>query len=237
LAIAALIIPIVALLAANHRSEQTKEQIRVTNAQNVFSNYYKHIDEFNKYLSSRVDKEVDLRFSHSNIYPYASMGDYSLSEKLISLLSRLDGLPRDLLNNQAEDSSEPLNIEIRKKYIRLIQELYGYVYRDSKYFNKYIIPEDEGNYDETYLFQSKSLINRVFNAIEIIETFCKFSIDYLSPIKTLNSTSMDMTKIYVQLKPKPSNDTKFVIPYKAEQTFEQANSLLIELLKNSQDEN
>ncbi|EJG1583068.1 hypothetical protein CIF45_RS22770, partial [Vibrio parahaemolyticus] len=49
LGILALIIPIVALLAANHRSEQTKEQIRVTNQQNNFANYYKHIEEYEKY--------------------------------------------------------------------------------------------------------------------------------------------------------------------------------------------
>jgi hypothetical protein len=236
LAIAALIIPIVALLAANHRSEQTKEQIRVTNAQNVFSNYYKHIDEFNKYLSNRVDKEADLRFSHSNIYPSASEGDYSFSENLISLLSQFNELPRDLLSNQPENSNEPLTPEIRKKYYKIIRELYGHVYRDSNDFTKYITRTLEKDYGDTFLFESKSLIKHVLTAIEIIETFCKFSIDYISPINELDPSNLNMEKIYVHLK--PSDGTIQMPPMnKDEQTFEQANSLLIELLKNSQRKN
>lgn len=230
LAIAALIIPIVALLAANHRSEQTKEQIRVTNAQNVFSNYYKHIDEFNKYLSSRVDKEVDLRFSHSNIYPFASEGDYSFSENLISLLSQFNELPKDLLNNKPEDSNEPLPTEIKKKYYKIIRELYGHVYRDPNDFTKYISRRLEKDYSKTFLFESKALIEHVLTVIEIIETFCKFTINYVSPINELEPSDLDMEMIYVHIN--SSNGTIIVPPMnKKEQTFEQANSLLIELLK------
>jgi len=43
LGILALLIPVGALLAANHRSEQTKKQIEEANAQNIFANHYKHI--------------------------------------------------------------------------------------------------------------------------------------------------------------------------------------------------
>lgn len=57
LGILALIIPVVALLAANHRSEQTKEQMRLAGEQNNFSNYYKHLEEFEKYIDSAFEKE------------------------------------------------------------------------------------------------------------------------------------------------------------------------------------
>lgn len=50
------LIPIVALLAANHRSSQSKEQISLSQtqasesaSQNAFANYYKHLEEFEKY--------------------------------------------------------------------------------------------------------------------------------------------------------------------------------------------
>ncbi|WP_067522937.1 hypothetical protein [Endozoicomonas ascidiicola] len=51
LSILALTIPIIALLAANHRSEQTKEQMRLASQQNDFSNYFKHLEEFEKYCT------------------------------------------------------------------------------------------------------------------------------------------------------------------------------------------
>ncbi len=82
LAILALIIPIVALLAANHRSEQTKEQIRVANEQNSFSNYYKHIEEFEKYLNKIWDKKSHTsspRKLHKVLFPNARYGDFSIS--------------------------------------------------------------------------------------------------------------------------------------------------------------
>ncbi|MDZ7660947.1 hypothetical protein [Thiohalophilus sp.] len=83
---AALIIPIVALLAANHRSEQTKAQILSNNQQNIFSNYYKHIEEFEKYIETNIDQTEMLiekkRSCHRRIYPKASKGDFSVDEEL-----------------------------------------------------------------------------------------------------------------------------------------------------------
>ena len=81
LAILALIIPIVALLAANHRSEQTKEQIRVANEQNSFSNYYKLIEEFEKYLNKIWNSELHTsspRKLHKVLFPNARFGDFSV---------------------------------------------------------------------------------------------------------------------------------------------------------------
>ncbi|HCH2826085.1 TPA: hypothetical protein NKS99_000652 [Vibrio parahaemolyticus] len=77
LGVLALIIPIVALLAANHRSEQTKEQIRVTNLQNVFSNHYKHIEEFKKYVEGLgIESMNDLRIRklHKKMFPNSFQG-------------------------------------------------------------------------------------------------------------------------------------------------------------------
>ena len=48
-----------ALLAANHRSEQTKAQISSNAQQNLFANFYKHIEEFEKYIDTNTDKEKE----------------------------------------------------------------------------------------------------------------------------------------------------------------------------------
>lgn len=84
LGLLALIIPVVALLAANHRSEQTKKQIEVTNSQNCFSNYYKHLEEFEKYYKLSESKfpylkEYDSRHIHSLMFPDSMKGIYTLS--------------------------------------------------------------------------------------------------------------------------------------------------------------
>jgi len=47
----ALLIPLMAIYATNHRSIQQKKQIEVAVDQNNFSNYYKHLEEFCKYYS------------------------------------------------------------------------------------------------------------------------------------------------------------------------------------------
>lgn len=84
LSILALIIPIVALLAANHRSEQTKEQIRVSNNQNLFQNYYKHLEEFIKYSEAQNNKALQSpRHIHRLLFPNVSSGKYELDHGFI----------------------------------------------------------------------------------------------------------------------------------------------------------
>lgn len=200
LAIAALIIPIVALLAANHRSEQTKEQIRVTNSQNVFSNYYKHIEEFTKYLEGRVDKSVDLRFAHNNLYPNASHGDYNISSKVIALLSALDNVTLDALKCYPTDIHKPLDADLMNKYYGIINKIYTFLYRNEDDFQKHItyaMPADHGG---SYLFRTKSLILHSLVAVKNIEEACKFSIEYISPVKFLHFNADELRKVYVYKK-------------------------------------
>lgn len=90
LGLIALIIPVVALLAANHRSTQTSAQIIAASNQNVFSNYYKHTDEFSRYLSDRIDDKTlattSHRRLHSAVFPDSMDGDYSVGTDLIETL-------------------------------------------------------------------------------------------------------------------------------------------------------
>ena len=86
-------LPFFALLAASHRSEQTKQQMKLTRTQiartdrqiglssdqNNFSNYYKHIEEFEKFCDSHLkDLAVTVtshRKLHAAIYPRARDGE------------------------------------------------------------------------------------------------------------------------------------------------------------------
>ncbi|HIF5583917.1 TPA: hypothetical protein ACX3CS_004868 [Vibrio parahaemolyticus] len=51
-AVAGFALPILGLIGLNHRSEQTKKQIEEASVQNDFANYYKHKEEFLKYVDS-----------------------------------------------------------------------------------------------------------------------------------------------------------------------------------------
>lgn len=58
LGIMATLIPTIALMAANHRSEQTKEQMRLASENNNFTNYFKHLSEFESYIEKHKTKKT-----------------------------------------------------------------------------------------------------------------------------------------------------------------------------------
>lgn len=63
LGVLALLIPLMAIFAAAHRSEQIKKQIEVTADQNRFANYYKHKEEFVKFINN-----LDSQLTNKDIY-------------------------------------------------------------------------------------------------------------------------------------------------------------------------
>lgn len=86
LGILASIIPIIALLATNHRSEQTKEQIRLTTENANFSNYYKHTEEFEVFIEKHALKDsMKIEYPrklHKIIFPYAKKGNYRVPSSI-----------------------------------------------------------------------------------------------------------------------------------------------------------
>ena len=63
----ATLIPIGAVFVANHRSEQTKAQIEAAQNNNNFTNYFKHIEEFEKHLSQYQDQEISFSEKKNDI--------------------------------------------------------------------------------------------------------------------------------------------------------------------------
>jgi hypothetical protein len=89
LSITALLIPIIAIFATNHRSAQTKKQMELTNNQikiatdnNLFTNRFKHAEEFEKYLvgrsSSATINFTMPRLLHGKLYPNVIRGDFTM---------------------------------------------------------------------------------------------------------------------------------------------------------------
>lgn len=89
ISIAALIIPASALIATMHRSSQLSTQINLLMDQNNFANYYKHYEEFGKYIEKALDnksdielvKEDELRIYRS-IFPKSREGVYYPSKEM-----------------------------------------------------------------------------------------------------------------------------------------------------------
>lgn len=109
LGILALGLALIGLCGANHRSEQTKRQIQrtadqiartdqqisLTRSQNNFSNYFKHIEEFEKYCESHLSepKNKKAREIHARIFPNARNGDFKVSpDILVELIGQVSDL-------------------------------------------------------------------------------------------------------------------------------------------------
>jgi hypothetical protein len=113
LSILAIAVTVIAILATMHRSAQTKEQILSTNRQNIFSNYYKHIEEFEKYYKTITGNgpvySYNLRLSYERLFPNASIGDYSINSKFILMVQNIYLDCIDLLNEFNKDNDYSLH--------------------------------------------------------------------------------------------------------------------------------
>ena len=71
----ALLIPIIGLFNANHKSEQAKAAMELTKSQNNFANYYKHAEEFVKHCNLLEEHyeahqlKIFSRKLHYSLYP------------------------------------------------------------------------------------------------------------------------------------------------------------------------
>lgn len=189
LGILALIIPIIALLAANHRSEQTKEQIRVTNDQNIFSNYYKHFEEFSKYVDNHKSEDikildVDVRYAHGVIFPHANNGDYSISENVVKVIDSLVNMPHDIFLNVPENLGGEIDSDYKSKLISILRD--GLLCLNQK-GNDYIFTTLEDvdftnkRYSNSYVIVSKWVILKGISILRAIVSLCEYYPEYKAP--------------------------------------------------------
>jgi hypothetical protein len=108
LAILALLFPLVALVASNHRSRQSAAQLESGRSQNNFSNYYKHRESFHDMLV-RLEIKYDVTFFDSDslykiLFPDNSPVDliYSLQKQENNFIQET----RDLLHSWIDDSCD-----------------------------------------------------------------------------------------------------------------------------------
>lgn len=201
LAILALIIPIVALLAANHRSEQTKEQIRVANEQNSFSNYYKHIEEFEKYLNKIWDKKSTSspRKLHKVLFPNARYGDFSISRAIWDnyeyMVSQFVKQTSELTKCEKSDQSRIL-VEMQET----VRE-----FANTLYLTSYAASSGSGvNHNGvTAIVQDgdvKLFIAQIQTVAKLVDEICSFELTYepnerLKQVLEINFKSLPSSKV------------------------------------------
>ena len=89
LGILALVFPLLALVASNHRSRQSARLILLQNSQNVFTNHYTHLNKFEEHCRDLEAYRKSFlsvhnpRIFHSVIYPKSKDGDYSLNSTFL----------------------------------------------------------------------------------------------------------------------------------------------------------
>ena len=232
LGILAMIIPIVALLAANHRSEQTKEQIKATGLQNNFSNYYKHLEEFVKYSQANIKdiNDLDFRLIHKKIYPNSQEGDYEICRELFQSLELSSTLLSEISDKYPKDFNEGIPQPDNEKYIRLVNKLGSYLGNDTGRFTT-ITSDPFDSYAKTYLKQSLLFLEKIIYLCTLIERMCHFTVDFKSKSQKLIGCSFNFNEFNVI----ESVDDEALDPfdYQTPRSFDKVNQVFIERLKEN----
>lgn len=221
LGILASLVPVLMLLAAIHRSEQTKEQIRVANISGHLSSYFTHIEEFEKYMNRVKEQITDIQFPenrelHKHLFPEAYSGDFSLNKnleekikytisQLIRFLSEVEVttcktwyIPKiNTTNFIFEELSEVSFIPRFEVYLVALYQMLGFINKDCiQHIMNYHKTGKSGASDETF---DESLYDYYESLVQAIHLVLKFNpnldLDILPNIDAL--VSMD-TKDYVK---------------------------------------
>lgn len=181
LAILALIIPVVAMLSSNHRSEQTKEQMRLAQAQNNFANHYKHVEEFVKYCelckTERL-KTQDPRQLYQLIFPKSHGGDFHVDAKFIA---SIDGVVYKFLKEP--DFSFCSDVDWRKV-------LFNWNMAKKSLLKDLFISDRGGGEGGSVLWDGFSIhvlnqdirffIDDIFSVLRFVDQILKFDFEYIS---------------------------------------------------------
>lgn len=209
LGILAIGLTLVGIYGANHRSEQTKrqierslEQIKLTNAQikitetqNIFANYYKHIEEFTKYcdVHEGAKRYKGSRQLYSKIFDKSAQGDYTISEIFLSdfnlFMAQILEASDDLTSHIGVRDGIKKIVVLRSafaeklKLINLQESLSGSEFSQSG--RSYIIPGDN----------SVTTIKSVSFIIESIDIALRFDPKYIPTREANNLKDIELKYI------------------------------------------
>lgn len=207
LGVLALGLSLVGICGANHRSEQTKRQIErtslqieLTRSQNDFANYYKHIEEFEKYCAKlkKPDTEVILtRNLYRKLFLKSRNGDFLISpdivdnfnaslSKFIQLCFEIGSSDLDIYRGGIYDL-----LQLRKNLLSQYETLQTIESSSSAFVN--LDGKEYAIFDSAYgiFFEGyRSLFN-------LIDAILRFDINYLTgpALSLINNMHMEGTRL------------------------------------------
>ncbi len=185
--ILALLIPIIAILNANHRSEQAKKQIEINQEQNIFANHYKHLDSFKAHVEEIIKSHNLMYFEiisivnlHKCCFPKSLEGIRNLDKKLIDLIN----YQLSTLYNSLKSMGESDKTQISEKLLLELISPINVIEREL-----FIINQEDKNKLFKIIDNAPVNPNTFKDAFENIQsrlTFIKDILDYEGEINNLN---------------------------------------------------
>lgn len=179
----ALAIPLAALVLSNYRSIQTAAQIGAQTSQNNFINYYKHLEEFEKYFENAIRKsDLHGKFSqrkvHDMVFEGARNGDYAPSIRFLrNIKLEISSIVWQLENELKYAGEDKLILTERfnklGNTLRVMYDLIGYEPRS--YALK--IPDININLSSKYINQIERSLTDILHLLHEIHKFSSVNVD------------------------------------------------------------
>ncbi|OBU31416.1 hypothetical protein [Photobacterium kishitanii] len=168
-----------AFVAVNHRSKLMIEQMRVTTVQNVFTNYFKHLEEFQKYIEKNENIKfhiLNIRDAHDALYGSFDNFQPRLSFEIKSSLHNKFKECYEILYqiDQGGFYDPVLLVRAWNSYTSWLERL---VNMDSVLKKDDVVPIIEDGFTYYYVRDYKTLVNNTAYIFGIIEYLTKFSMD------------------------------------------------------------
>lgn len=195
----ALLIPIIGLFNANHKSEQTRASMELTKAQNTFANYYKHLEEFSKFAKDVAKPyessiEINIKLLHSELFPDSDAGDYKIFTGVGSVLDAvrlLISLTNKDINNfikkkeLADDVTEDGREFLKKQteYFNLLKDYFGFIGQRTEGFLSY---ERDENLICRFDPVAFNRINQIYVMLKMLNRLVAFDPKVELPLKNFH---------------------------------------------------
>jgi hypothetical protein len=188
------------LIASNHRSEQSKEQLMTVNSQNNFVNYYKHLEEFEHYSSripnNNLQKSKFSAQQHLRLFPESRKGIYKINGdiagKLDNLAIKFSTFLPDIISHLLEKNKDTLAIELKESFSSVL----NFVGLTSHLQDKMEIPDKRNPF--THGIDHKDFIRRYLDCIINANYLLEFDPEYV-PSEIVITAIEKLTRLLSQM--------------------------------------
>ncbi|MGI9950626.1 hypothetical protein [Vibrio hyugaensis] len=167
-----------AFVAANHRSKLAIAQIKLTSEQNVFTNYFKHLEEFEKYMAkqSNIKLQKSIRDLHDTLYGSFDMFQPRVRDELRgSLIKSLDVCTEVLFKFEKGGEINPrLSVKTWNDAIGKVRTTVGLGLTLSEHETRLI---EHAGIVEPYARDYEVLVRETVLVFDVLENIMKFSMD------------------------------------------------------------